>query len=268
MNSKLSLLSRILSTGAALLLTAPSPAIAQGSNAQAGGAYNFRFSITALAPGKTDMGGLENAVNLDIEGVCYETGGVVRPLGAIPFQTRSSSFLYRGDNALSFFREESDANGEPVRKILAEVTPDRSWRSVFLLAFPGDQGGSKGFQVEAFPDDPRAFPEHSVLVANRSKAQITFVLEGQRHVIAAGAHLLLPMSITAPRMLPMQFFTPERSGKRPTYSTSLPLRPGQRLLVLLQEDPRTTLRLPPVFLFDTPKAAQYDSFDPAKRGNP
>lgn len=268
MNSKLPFLSRLLSTGAALLLAAPSPAIAQSANAQASRAYNFHFSITAFAPGKTEMGSLENAVNLDIEGVSYETGGVVRPLGAIPFQTRSNSFLYRGDNALSFFREESDANGEPVRKVLAEVTPDRSWRSVLLLAFPNDQGGTKGFRVEALPDDPRAFPEHSVLVANRSNVEIALVLEGQRHVIAAGAHLLLPMTVTAPRMLPMQFFTPERIGKRPTYSTSLPLRPGQRLLVLLQGDARTTLRLPPVFLFDAPKAAQYDSFDPEKRSNP
>ncbi len=266
MNSKLS---RILHAGAALLLALPAAAMAQnGAAAQAAGVYNFRFSVIAMAPEKADMGTLEQGTDLDLAGISYETGGVTRPLGVVPFHSRSKSFLYRGNDALSFFRESSNAEGERVRELLAEVTPDRSWRSVVILAYPGMQGAEKSFRAEAIPDDPRTFPENSVYLANRSGSEITLLLDGQRHTVSAGSDLRLPIPLSEARMLPMQFFAAGASGSRPTYSTSLPLRPGQRLLILLQSGTQTPLRIPPVFLSDRPGQTLYDDFDPAKAAKP
>lgn len=245
-------------------------AMLQPAPAQTGaqGAYNFRFAVVAMAPEKADMGSLERGANLDIEGVSYETGGVVRSLGTIPFQARSKSYLYRGSQALSFFRVESNEKGEPVRRVLAEVAPKPNWRSVLIVAYPEGQGAADGFRAEVIPDDSRAFPANSIYLANHSRVEVALVLDGQRHAIKPGGDLLLPVSLSQARMLPMQFFVAGQQASKPVYSTSLPFRPGQRLLALLQGSARSPLRVPPVILFDVPGQTVNDSFDPAKTARP
>lgn len=130
-----------------------------------------------------------------IEGLHYDLEGQAVPI-EFKKKRRSDPYHYKGPKLVTFFKQDVNEEGEPVRVPIASVamTPGNREPLFFFLPVTKPNENGPKYSVSVIDDSTRAFPYGSVMIFNASGAELAGKVGDRQLMLPYGPTEPMPMS--------------------------------------------------------------------------